>query len=98
MRLVSWEWFWYVVTGFVMGGGSVFIVTKLNAMDIKLLWYEWILGALFMSIFMFMGQTFIASFKEFVPRAAWMTLVFMGVPNILIGVVLAGSVLSRSMG
>jgi hypothetical protein len=65
-------------------------------MDIKLLWYEWILGALFMIIFMFMGQTFIASLKEFVPRAAWMTLVFMGVPNILIGAVLVGSVLSRS--
>ena len=95
MRLASWEWFWYVVTGFVMGSASVFIVTKLNAMDIKLLWYEWILGTLFMSIFMFMGQTFIASFKEFEPRAAWMTLVFMGIPNILIGVVLVGSVLSR---
>jgi len=51
-----------------------------------------------MIIFMFMGQTFIASFKEFVPRAAWMTLVFMGVPNILIGAVLVQSVLSRSMG
>ena len=98
MRLASWEWFWYVVIGFLMGAGLVYFVTELNAMDIKLLWYEWILVALFLSIFMFMGQTFIASFKEFVPRAAWMTLVFMGVPNILIGAVLAGSVLSRSMG
>jgi hypothetical protein len=90
MRLASWEWFWYVVIGFLMG--------KLNAMDIKLLWYEWILCTLFMFIFMFMGQTFIASFKEFAPRAAWMTLVFMGVPTILIGAVLVGSILSRSMG
>ena len=98
MRLVSWEWFWYVVTGFVMGGGSVFIVTKLNAMDIKLLWYEWILGGLFMLIFMFMVQIFIASFKEFKPRAAWMTIVFMGFPILLIGAVLVQSVLSRSMG
>jgi len=96
MRLASWEWFWYVVIGFLMGSGLVYIVTELNAMDIKLLWYEWILGTLFMFIFMFMGQTFIASFKEFQPRAAWMTLVFMGFPNILIGAVLVGSVLSRS--
>jgi hypothetical protein len=98
MRLASWEWLWYVVAGFVMGSVSVFFVTKLNAMDIKLLWYEWILGGLFMFIFMFMVQTFIASFKEFVPRAAWMTLVFMGLPNILIGAALVQSVLSRSMG
>jgi len=98
MRLVSWEWFWYVLTGFVMGGVSVFIVTKLNAMGTKLLWYEWILGGLCMLIFMFMVQTFIASFKEFKPRAAWMSLVFMGVPIILIGAVLVQSVLSPSMG
>ena len=98
MRLVSWEWFLYVVTGFVMGGVSVFFMTKLNAMDIKMLWYEWILGGLLLLIFMFMVQTFIASFKEFNPRAAWMTLIFMGVPVILIGAVLVQSVLSRSMG
>jgi hypothetical protein len=46
---------------------------------------------------MFMVQTFIASFKEFNPRAAWLTLVFMGVPIIVIGAVLTQSVLSRSM-
>ena len=98
MRYVSWEWFWYVLTGFIMGSVSVFIVTKLNAMDIQLLWYEWILGGLSMLIFMFMVQTFIASFNEFKARAAWMTIVFMGFPIILIGAVLAQSVLSRSMG
>lgn len=97
MRLVSWEWFWYVLLGFFMGGTSVFIVTKLNAMDITLLWHEWILGGLSLLIFMFMGQTFIASFKEFAPRAAWMTLVFMGIPMILIGAFLVQSVLSRSV-
>jgi hypothetical protein len=98
MRLVSWEWFWYVVIGFLMGSGLVYSVTTLNAMDITLLWYEWTLGVLFLFIFMFMGQTFIASFKEFEPRAAWMTLVFMGIPNILIGAFLVQSVLSRSAG
>jgi hypothetical protein len=97
MRLASWEWFWYVVAGFVMGSASVFIVTKLNAMDIDLIWYEWILGVLSMLIFMFMVQTFIASFKEFKPRAAWMTIVFMGSPILLIGAILVGSVLSRSV-
>ena len=40
MRLASWEWFWYVVIGFLMGSGLVYFVTELNAMDIKLVWYE----------------------------------------------------------
>jgi hypothetical protein len=98
MRLASWEWFWYVVIGFLMGGGLVYSVTTLNAMDITPLWYEWILGVFFMLLFIFMGQTFITSFKEFEPRAAWMTLVFMGIPNIVIGAVLVLSVMSRSIG
>ena len=97
MRLVSWEWFWYVVTGFVMGSVSVWFVTRFSAMDIQLLWYEWILGGILMLTFMFMVQTFIASFKEFKPRAAWMTIVFMGIPIILIGIVLVQSVMSRSI-
>ena len=65
MRLASWEWFWYVVIGFLLGSGLVYFVTELNAINIKLLWYEWILCTLFIFIFIFMGQTFIASFKEF---------------------------------
>lgn len=95
MRYVSWEWFWYVVIGFLLGGVSVFAVTTLYAMGIPPLWYEWILGVLFILLFVFMGQTFIASLKEFEPRAAWMTLIFMGIPEIIIGVVLVVSVCSR---
>lgn len=45
-----------------------------------------------------MGQTFVASFEEFEPRAAWMTLAFVGIPEILIGAVLVRSVLSRFIG
>ena len=28
MRYVSWEWFWYVLTGFIMGSVSVYFVTR----------------------------------------------------------------------
>jgi hypothetical protein len=98
MRSARWEWLWYVAIGFVLGGSGVYVVTKLNAVDVRMLWYEWILAALFMIIFVFMGQTVIASSKESEPRAAWMTLLFEGIPLVLIGAGLTWSVLSRALG
>ena len=95
MRLVSWTWFWYVLIGFLMGGGAVYLWTLAKEKALKFVWYEWVLMVLAFLFFMFMGQTFIASFGEGEPRAAWMTLVFMGIPIIIIAVVTTRSVQSR---
>ena len=77
MRLVSWIWFWYVLVGFIMGGGAVLIWNVLRSVKMNLVWYEWILMILSYAIFLFMAQTFIASFQEFEPKAAWFSLIFM---------------------
>jgi len=95
MRLVSWNWFWFVLIGFVMGGGFVYLRGKLKEMDLKFVWYEWGLTIVGFLLFMFMGQTFVASFAEFQPRAAWMSLVFIGLPVVLIGAVVYRSVQKR---
>ena len=86
MRLVSWTWFLYVLVGFFLGGGAVYLGVFLKEKAIKLKWYEWTLIVLGFVIFVFMTQTFIASFGENQPRAAWMSLIFMGLPVILIAV------------
>jgi len=96
MRLASWNWFWYVLIGFVMGGGLVYLQVKLKEMDLKLIWYEWTLTIVGVLLFMFLGQTFVASFGEFEPRAAWMSLLFMGLPIVLIGAVVYRSVQKRT--
>ena len=86
MRYISWVWFWYVLWGFLLGGGAVYLGLTLKEKAVKLVWYEWaliVLGAVF---YILMGQTFIASFGEGQPQAAWMTLIFMGIPIILIAV------------
>jgi hypothetical protein len=62
---------------------------------IKLVWYEWVLSVLSLLIVIIMGQTFIASFGEGEPRAAWMSLVFMGIPTIVLAVIAVRSVQSR---
>jgi hypothetical protein len=82
----SWNWFWYVLVGFILGGGTVYLGSLLRKKTIKLKWYEWILVVLGLLLFLFLGQTFIASFGEGEARAAWMSLLFLGLPIILIAV------------
>lgn len=95
MRLVSWNWFLYVLVGFIMGGGAVLIWQTLKKVSLKLVWYEWILMILSFITFMLMSQTFIASFAEYKPRAAWFTIIFMGLPIIVMAVVLFRSLKKR---
>ena len=95
MKLISWFWFWYILVGFIMGGGAVIIWNNLKSINLKLVWYEWILMLLSYFTFMLMCQTFIASFQEFEPKAAWFSLIFMGIPILLMSVVLFRSLKKR---
>ena len=95
MRLVSWIWFWYVLVGFIMGGGTVIIWNILKNFKMKLVWYEWILMILSYALFLFMCQTFIASYQEFEPKAAWFSLIFIGIPILLMAVVMFRSINKR---
>lgn len=78
-----------------MGGGAVLIWNLLKNHALKLLWYEWILLVLCFLTFMFLAQTFIASFQECEPKAAWLTVVFMGIPIMIMAVGLYRSLNSR---
>lgn len=95
MRLISWNWFWYVLLGFIMGGGAFYTYTLLKEKGVRLVWHELTLTVIAFATFMFLGQTFIASFKEGEPRAAWLTIVFMGLPIIVMAVVVLRSVRAR---
>ncbi|PKQ64498.1 hypothetical protein BZG02_06740 [Labilibaculum filiforme] len=95
MKLITWNWFWYVLVGFLMGGGAVMIWHILKNMKLKMVWFEWILLILCFFTFMLMSQTFIASFQEYEPRAAWLSLVFMGIPILLMAVVVYRSINKR---
>jgi fatty acid desaturase len=83
---VSWIWFWYMLVGFLLGGGAVYLGMLLKEKAIKLTWYEWILVVLGFVLFLFLGQTFVASFIEGEPRAAWMTLLILGFIIVLVAV------------
>jgi hypothetical protein len=93
---VSWIWFWYMLVGFLLGGGVVFLGFFLKEKAIKLKWYEWILVVLGFVLFLFLGQTFIASFIEGEPRAAWLTLLILGFIIVLLAVGTFRSVRTRT--
>lgn len=95
MKLVSWIWFWYVLVGFIMGGGAVLIWHYVKKASLKLKWFEWILILVSYITFMLMSQTFIASFLEYEPQAAWLSLAFMGIPVLLMAVILFRSLNKR---
>lgn len=95
MRYISWTWLWYVLVGFVLGGGLVFLWSYLREKAIKLVWYEILLVGVSAIVFIFMTQTFIASFGEGEPQAAWLSLLFMGFPIVVMGVVAFRSVVTR---
>ena len=86
MKTVSWIWFWYFLIGFISGGCFVSLRHYLRKKAIRLAWYEWILSLLAFVFFIVMVQTFIASMAEGEHRAAWMSVVFLGVPMVLTAV------------
>ena len=90
----TWSWLSWFVFGLVVGVGlnTAWALVK-ERVTIK--WFEW--GLTFLIVFgsAFMMQTFWASFDEWAPQAAWMSLVFLGVPIIVMAVVLVRSVQKR---
>ena len=95
MRYISWTWVLYVLIGFLLGGGAVYLWSYLKDKAVKLVWYEWVLFILAGLSFALLGQTFIGSFEEGETQAAWMSVVFFGVPIIIMMVVSLRSLLSR---
>ena len=84
MRIISWTWFLYVIIGFLLGGGAMYLYVYLKDKAVRMKWYELLTTAILFFGFVIMAQTFIGSYNEGVPRAAWLTVAFMGVPMAIV--------------
>lgn len=89
-----WNWLGWFVFGIVVGGGMMALWFAMKE-KITFKWYEYLLTALAVLILGFMMQTFWSSFQEFEAQAAWMSLLFMGLPLIIIAVITVRSVQQR---
>lgn len=94
MNSGTWNWLWWFIFGIVAGAGVTALWFSIKD-KVSVKWYEWLLAVLSTFLFGFMVQTFFASFAEQEPRAAWLSLVFLGVPTIVLIVITARSVQSR---
>lgn len=95
MRLVSWDWFYYIIVGFILGGGCAYLHAYLKVKATKLNWLELSLSILFGITFVLMWQTIIGSFYEGEPRVAWFTLIFIGLLLVAMGLGIFRSFRSR---
>ena len=75
-------WFLY---GLFIGAGGMRLVMWVQQEHVSVSWYAWPLGGIALALGALAGQNFFASFKELEPRAAWMGLLFIGVPAIILG-------------
>ena len=74
-------WFLY---GLVVGAVTLRLVIWAQAGDIVAAWYAWPLLGITVILGALTAQHFLASHREMEPRAAWLGLLFMGVPTLII--------------
>jgi hypothetical protein len=73
--------FWIaLVVGLVVGG----LIFWLRSREIKLNWYEWLIGIIGLLALIFTVQNFYGSFQEGESTAAWMFLLITGLPALVL--------------
>ena len=74
-------WFFY---GLLVGAGAMRLLIWVKDGSIVIPWYGWAIGIITFLLASLTLQTFFASFQERESRAAWMSLLFMGVPTLIL--------------
>ena len=75
---------WWFLYGLFVGAGGMRLVMWVCEESIAVGWYAWPLGAIALALGALAAQNFFASYKEMEPRAAWMGLLFIGVPALIV--------------
>ena len=77
-------WFFY---GLFVGAGAMRLLIWVKEGSITIPWYGWATGIITFLLATLALQTFFASFQEREPKAAWMSLLFMGVPTLILATI-----------
>ena len=75
---------WWFLYGLIVGAGVMRLVVWVQNTDIAVGWYVWLMGALALLLGTLTAQHFFASYKELEPRAAWIGVLVMGVPALIL--------------
>jgi len=77
----------WLILGLIIGAGGFWLVSWVRAKGISVRWYEWLLAVLAVLLALLALQLFFASLAELEPRAAWLLLLFVGLPAIILGAI-----------
>lgn len=75
---------WWFLYGLVVGAGAMRLIIEVQKGTMAVGWYVWPLGVLVLFLGALTVQNFFASYEEMEPRAAWMGVIFMGVPCLIL--------------
>ena len=71
---------WWFLFGLVLGACILALVRWAGARKIRMTWYEWIMGIASLILILLVVQNFAGSVGEGEPKAAWMGVLFLGIP------------------
>ncbi len=74
----------WLIIGLVAGAALLALVLWLRGRDIKVTWYEWLIGAVGLLLLLFTIQNLLGSFAELESTAAYMFLLVTGLPSIIL--------------
>ena len=77
---------WWFLFGLLLGAGILALVFWMRARKVKVAWYEWIMGIISLVLIVLLLQHFVGSIAEEETRAAWMGVLFLGIPAVVLGV------------
>ena len=85
----------WLIIGLLVGIGLMLLVMQLRNKGISLTWYEWLIGLVGLGLLLYTIQNLVGSFAEFEPNAAWLFVLVLGLPAIILMAVAGVLVLRR---
>ena len=74
---------WWFIYGLCLGAGGMRLLMWAGNDNVTVAWYVWPIAIIALVFGTLAVQNFFASFKEMEPKAAWMGLIFMGIPAVI---------------
>jgi hypothetical protein len=71
----------WLILGLLIGAGVVYLATR---SDLKLAWFDWVIGAVGLALALLAIQNYAASMAELEPRAAGILLATFGIPALIV--------------
>lgn len=88
---------WWFLFGLVLGACLLALLRWKSAKNINVTWYEWIMGIASLILILLVIQNFVGSVAEEETRAAWMGVLFLGIPAVILGVLAVRLPLQRQL-